>query len=295
MSSQPWFPDVLLPVFSKEIQTMQVMSGLSASVTPTTAADAPHAIEVVALEKTYATQDGAQVQALGPLSFTVPQGGFMTIVGPSGCGKSTLLKLLSGLIPHSAGSILVNREQVHEPHRDIGMVFQTPVLLPWKTALDNVLLPARVLGLEMERSRIRAQELLEMVGLADFSGRYPHELSGGMQQRVAIARSLIHDPSILMMDEPFGALDAMTREVMNLELLRIWRKAGKTIVFVTHSIPEAVFLGTQVMVLSHRPGRIADLVNVDLPAERGLDIMSTDAFGVFSNRIRNQFNTQGFI
>jgi len=142
---------------------------------------------------------------------------------------------------------------------------------------------------------VRAQELLDMVGLADFANRYPNELSGGMQQRVAIARSLIHDPSILMMDEPFGALDAMTREVMNLELLRIWRKAGKTVIFVTHSIPEAIFLGTHVMVLSNRPGRIADLVTVDLPAERSLDIMSTDAFGVYSKRIRSQFNTQGFI
>lgn len=247
------------------------------------------AIVVEALEKTYATHDGGKVHALGPISVTVPQGGFMTIVGPSGCGKSTLLKLLSGLIPRTSGSIKVNGEEVHEPHRDIGMVFQSPVLLPWKTALDNVLLPARVLGLDMAASRVRALELLDMVGLADFAGRYPSELSGGMQQRVAIARSLIHDPSILMMDEPFGALDAMTREVMNLELLRIWRKAGKTIIFVTHSIPEAIFLGTHVMVLSNRPGRIADLVSVDLPAERGLEIMSTDAFGVFSNRIRSQF------
>ncbi|WP_016834442.1 ABC transporter ATP-binding protein [Herbaspirillum lusitanum] len=253
------------------------------------------AIVVEALEKTYATHDGGKVQALGPISVSVPLGGFMTIVGPSGCGKSTLLKLLSGLIPRSDGSIKVNGEEVHEPHRDIGMVFQSPVLLPWKTAIENVLLPARVLGLDMASSRVRAQELLDMVGLADFAHRYPNELSGGMQQRVAIARSLIHDPSILMMDEPFGALDAMTREVMNLELLRIWRKAGKTVVFVTHSIPEAIFLGTHVMVLSNRPGRIADLVTVDLPAERGLDIMSTDAFGVYSKRIRSQFNTQGFI
>jgi len=255
----------------------------------------PAAIVVDALEKTYATHDGGKVQALGPISVTVPQGGFMTIVGPSGCGKSTLLKLLSGLIPRSAGSIRVNGEEVREPHRDIGMVFQSPVLLPWKTAIENVLLPARVLGLDMATSRVRAQELLDMVGLADFANRYPNELSGGMQQRVAIARSLIHDPSILMMDEPFGALDAMTREVMNLELLRIWRKAGKTIIFVTHSIPEAIFLGTHVMVLSNRPGRIADLMTVDLPAERSLDIMSTDAFGVYSKRIRSQFNTQGFI
>ena len=165
------------------------------------AVNGPAAIVVEALEKTYATHDGGKMQALGPISVTVPQGGFMTIVGPSGCGKSTLLKLLSGLIPRSAGSIKVNGEEVHEPHRDIGMVFQSPVLLPWKTAIDNVLLPARVLGLDMASSRVRAQELLDMVGLADFAHRYPNELSGGMQQRVAIARSLIHDPSILMRSE----------------------------------------------------------------------------------------------
>lgn len=253
------------------------------------------AIVVQALEKMYVTQHGEQTQALGPLSMTVPQGGFMTIVGPSGCGKSTLLKLLSGLLAPSAGSIQVNGTEVHAPVRDIGMVFQTPVLLPWKNALDNVLLPACVLGLDMAHSRVRAQALLDLVGLADCSNRYPHELSGGMQQRVALARALIHDPSILLMDEPFGALDAMTREVMNLELLRIWRKAGKTIIFVTHSIPEAIFLGTQVMVLSQRPGRLADLVTVDLPNERGLDIMSSAAFGVFSNRIRSQFHAQGVI
>lgn len=255
----------------------------------------PLAIEVVALEKTYATHDGGRVQALGPISVEVEQGGFMTIVGPSGCGKSTLLKMLSGLLKRSAGSLKVGGVEVHEPQRNIGMVFQSPVLLPWKNAVENVLLPAKVLGLDMAASRKRAHELLEMVGLKDFAHKYPPELSGGMQQRVAIARALIHDPQILMMDEPFGALDAMTREVMNVELLRIWRQAGKTIVFVTHSIPEAVFLGSQVLVLSSRPGRVADMVHVDLPADRGLDIMSTDAFGVFSSRIRSQFNTQGFI
>ena len=254
-----------------------------------------HAIEVADLVKTYATHDGTMVQALGPISVQVPSGGFMTIVGPSGCGKSTLLKLLAGLIPKTSGSIRVSGTEVTAPHPDIGMVFQSPVLLPWKTTIENVLLPARVLGLDMGKARKRAVELLDMVGLQDFAAKYPKELSGGMQQRVAIARALIHDPSILMMDEPFGALDAMTRELMNVELLRIWHEAGKTIVFVTHSIPEAVFLGTQVMVLSSRPGRIADLVTVELPEQRGLDIMSTDAFGVFASRIRSQFNAQGLI
>lgn len=253
------------------------------------------AIEVKELVKTYATHEGMQVNALGPISVDIHTGDFMTIVGPSGCGKSTLLKLLAGLLKKTSGSIQVAGTEVNSPHPDIGMVFQSPVLLPWKTAIENVLLPAKVLKLDMEFCRRRAQQLLEMVGLKEFGNKYPSELSGGMQQRVAIARALIHDPSILMMDEPFGALDAMTREVMNVELLRIWREAQKTIIFVTHSIPEAVFLATRVMVLSNRPGRIADLVEVSLRQDRSLDIMSTDAFGVFSKRIRSQFNTQGLI
>lgn len=244
-------------------------------------------ITIDALEKSYATQDGQIVAALGPLSLTIARGGFMTIVGPSGCGKSTLLKLLAGLIAPSVGQIRLNQQLVQGPQANIGMVFQTPVLLPWKTVLDNVLLPARVLGLEQRSARLRAQELLARVGLADVSSRYPHELSGGMQQRVAIARALMQDPEVLVMDEPFGALDAMTRELMNLELLRLWQQAGKTIVFVTHSITEAVFLGTSVLVMSDRPGGIADLVEVDLPAERNLDLINSDAFGVFTRRIRS--------
>ena len=231
---------------------------------------------------------------MGPLSLDIARGSFLTIVGPSGCGKSTLLKLLLGLIAPSAGEIWLNQQRVQGPQAAIGMVFQTPVLLPWKTALDNVLLPARVLGLELHAARVRAQELLALVGLADFSGRYPHELSGGMQQRVAIARALMQDPEVLVMDEPFGALDAMTRELLNLELLRLWRQAGKTIVFVTHSITEAVFLGTSVLVMSDRPGRLADRVEVDLPAERNLDLISSDAFGVFTRRIRSKFSLPGW-
>jgi NitT/TauT family transport system ATP-binding protein len=250
------------------------------------------AVRIDGLEKTYSSRDGNNIRALGPLSFSVPEQGFLTIVGPSGCGKSTFLKLLSGLIPHSGGSIELRGRAVDEPQRDIGMVFQSPVLLPWKTAEDNVMVPAVVLGLDRRKSRARAKELLAMVGLADFAGKYPKELSGGMQQRVAIARALIHDPSILLMDEPFGALDAMTREIMNLEIRRIWRDSSKTIIFVTHSIPEAVFLGTQVMVLSGRPGTIVDFVDVDLPAERDLDIMATPEFGVLVRRIRDRFDAR---
>lgn len=249
-------------------------------------------MEISDLEKVYATQDGESIRALGPVSFSVADGDFLSIVGPSGCGKSTLLKLLAGLIEHSNGTIRIGGHIVEEPQRDIGMVFQSPVLLPWRTALNNVMLPAIVLGLDKTSSLRRSHELLALVGLTEFTDKYPKELSGGMQQRVAIARALVHDPSILLMDEPFGALDAMTREVMNLELLRIWERSRKTILFVTHSIPEAVFLGTQVLVLSERPGHVVDLVNVDLPRHRDLDIMATPAFGKLVHRIRERFNSK---
>jgi NitT/TauT family transport system ATP-binding protein len=251
------------------------------------------AIRIQDLEKIYETRDGNRIQALGPLSLDIAEREFVTIVGPSGCGKSTLLRLLAGLMDRSSGEIRIRDRAIVGPQRDIGMVFQSPVLLPWKTTLANVLLPAKVLGLDMQASRKRAQELLGLVGLGDFQEKYPNELSGGMQQRVSIARALLHEPSILLMDEPFGALDAMTRETMNLELRRIWRESGKTILFVTHSIPEAVFLGSRVLVLSPRPGRIADLVDVDLPDERDLDTMASDRFGQFSSRIRSQFQSHG--
>jgi NitT/TauT family transport system ATP-binding protein len=169
------------------------------------------------------------------------------------------------------------------------------VLLPWKTAFENVMLPAVVLKLDRERARERARALLETVGLKDFADKYPNELSGGMQQRVAIARALVHDPSVLLMDEPFGALDAMTRESMNVEIRRLWRESGKTVLFVTHSIPEAVFLGTRVLVLSPRPGRIADLIDVDLGDERDIDLMTSDVFGAYTRRVRNHFQSKGAI
>ena len=253
------------------------------------------AIRIDGLEKIYETRDGERIQALGPISLDIAEGEFLTIVGASGCGKSTLLRMLAGLIDRSAGEIRVRDTSIVGPQPDIGMVFQSPVLLPWKTTLANVMLPAAVLGLDPAASRKRAESLLDMVGLGAFRDKYPSELSGGMQQRVAIARALLHEPSILLMDEPFGALDAMTRETMNMELRRIWRESGKTIVFVTHSIPEAVFLGTRVLVLSPRPGRIADLVEVDLPDDRDLDSMASDRFGQVSRRIRTQFNARGGI
>ncbi|MGB3287826.1 MAG: ABC transporter ATP-binding protein [Burkholderiaceae bacterium] len=252
-------------------------------------------IQITGLEKSYRSQDGGSIRALGPITLDVRKHEFLTIVGPSGCGKSTLLKLLAGLIERSSGDISIRGEAIFGPQQDIGVVFQSPVLLPWRTALENVMLPASVNKQDASRSKVRAQSLLSMVGLGDFHAKYPNELSGGMQQRVAIARALMHDPTTLLMDEPFGALDAMTRENMNLEIRRLWAESGKTVVFVTHSIPEAVFLGTRVLVLSNRPGQIAEIVDVDLGDDRPLDIVSSDVFGTYTRRIRRHFNSHGAI
>ena len=250
---------------------------------------------VSSLEKTYATRGRTQVQALAGISVEIEAGEFITIVGQSGCGKTTLLKILAGLLQRSAGSVTLRGQPVDEPSRDIGIVFQDPVLLPWRTVFDNVMLPVEVLGLDRRSSAKRGRDLLGLVGLRGFEEKYPHELSGGMRQRVAIARALVHDPSLLLMDEPFGALDAMTREFMNLELLRIWKESGKTIVFITHSIPEAAFLADRVIVMSARPGRIKEIVEVRLPRPRDLDMMASDEFGVYTRRIRHLFDAKGWL
>ncbi len=247
------------------------------------------------LEKTYVTRGRALVPALAGISLDIHAGEFVTIVGQSGCGKTTLLNILAGLIPRSSGAVSLRGRSVDGPSRDIGIVFQDPVLLPWRTVLNNVLLPAQVLGLDARASRDRAMALLKLGGLESFEDKYPHELSGGMRQRVAIARALVHDPSLLLMDEPFGALDAMTREFMNLELLRIWRQSGKTIVFITHSIPEAVFLADRVVVMSARPGRVQEIVSVELPRPRDLDIMASDEFGVYARKIRHLFDAKALL
>jgi len=252
-------------------------------------------IVVSSLEKTYATRGRTQVQALAGISVEIEAGEFITIVGQSGCGKTTLLKILAGLLQRSAGSVTLRGQPVDEPSRDIGIVFQDPVLLPWRTVFDNVMLPVEVLGLDRRSSAKRGRDLLGLVDLRGFEEKYPHELSGGMRQRVAIARALVHDPSLLLMDEPFGALDAMTREFMNLELLRIWKESGKTIVFITHSIPEAAFLADSVIVMSARPGRIKEIVEVRLPRPRDLDMMASDEFGVYTRRIRHLFDAKGWL
>jgi NitT/TauT family transport system ATP-binding protein len=243
-------------------------------------------IEVLHLDKTFITVRNERIHALTDISLSVADREFVTIVGPSGCGKSTIMKIIAGLIPATRGKVLLAGTPVDRPRRDIGIVFQNPVLLPWRTVLDNAMLPAEVQGLPREAARARALELLQMVGLGGFENKYPMELSGGMQQRAAISRALVHDPNILLMDEPFGALDAMTREQMNLDLQRIWMEAGKTVILITHSIPEAVFLGDRVIVMSARPGKVARVVEVEIPRPRSIDVMGSPEFGRMTGEIR---------
>ncbi|WP_028206384.1 ABC transporter ATP-binding protein [Paraburkholderia nodosa] len=249
-------------------------------------------IAVNGLRKIYRTR-GASVIALQDIDFAIEKEQFVAIVGPSGCGKSTLLKILIGLIPASQGEARLSGIAIAGPRRDIGVVFQSPVLFPWRTVLDNVLLPVDVQRLGRDKLKARAMNLLYLVGLQGFEKRYPPELSGGMQQRVAIVRALVHDPTILFMDEPFGALDAMTREQMNMQLQHIWLERKETILFITHSIPEAVFLADRVLVMTPRPGHIVDDVVIDLARPRNLDVMTTPDFGRHVKRIRDHFKTVG--
>ncbi|MET9766067.1 ABC transporter ATP-binding protein [Streptomyces sp. NPDC006415] len=208
------------------------------------------------------------VTALSDVSLDVTPGEFVAIVGPSGCGKSTLLKLVAGLLTASSGEVLLGGERVTGPRHDIGYVFQRAALLEWRSALRNILLQAEIRHMEPAQARGRADELIRMTGLTGFEDAYPHELSGGMQQRVALCRALLHEPPVLLMDEPFGALDALTREQMNTELNRIWRTTGTTVLLVTHSISEAVYLADRVVVMSPRPGTVTEIIEVGLPAER---------------------------
>jgi NitT/TauT family transport system ATP-binding protein len=253
-------------------------------------ADARPLIRVIGLDKRYPVRQGEPVQALSGIGFDLYAGEFLSVVGPSGCGKSTLLRIMAGLDRATRGEVLLNGEPITGPRREIGIVFQQPTLLPWRTVLDNVLLPAQMQRLDRTPSLDRARDLLELVGLSGFAGNYPFELSGGMQQRVAICRALVCDPSILLMDEPFGALDAMTREQMNVELTRIQAEQKKTVVFITHSIPEAVFLGDRVLVMTPRPGRVAMLGEIDLPKPRTLATMGSAAFAAQCNDIRLAFS-----
>jgi NitT/TauT family transport system ATP-binding protein len=236
------------------------------------------------VRKVYRTR-GEEFLAVSDVTLDVRTGELVSLVGPSGCGKTTVLKVLAGLHGHDGGVVRIGGADGFDPGRDVGIVFQQALLLKWRRVLENVLLPAEIIGLPMRAARERGRDLLAMVGLEGFEDKYPYELSGGMQQRAAIARALIHDPKLILMDEPFGALDALTRERMNLELLHIWSESRKTIVFVTHSIQEAVFLGTQCAVLTGGPARMADHFAIDLPYPRRLDMKTTERFGEYTRRI----------
>lgn len=229
------------------------------------------------------------IAAIKELSFSIRKGEFISILGPSGCGKSTLLRIVSGLLRPTSGRIVLADKEVKGPRPEVGIVFQQPTLLPWKTVLDNVLVPIRAMGLPVADYKARAHELLRLVGLGDFIAHYPYELSGGMQQRVGIARGLIHDPAMLLMDEPFAALDAMSREFMMDELQKIWMTTGKSVLFITHSIPEAVYLSDRVLTLSSRPGRVIDDLPIDLPRARDMATMGQAAFGEYASHLRALF------
>ncbi|MFS2047876.1 ABC transporter ATP-binding protein [Variovorax sp. CT11-76] len=251
-------------------------------------------IEARGVSKTYQSKDGP-VESLKPLDFAIREGEFVSVVGPSGCGKSTLLKMVAGLLPISGGSLTLAGKPIQGPQKDVGIVFQSAVLLPWRSVEDNILLQAEMRHLPLEAARTKARELMQMAGLTGFEKKYPWQLSGGMQQRAAICRALLHDPSVLLMDEPFGALDAMTREKMNLELQRIWMASKKTVMLITHSIPEAIFLSDRVIVMSERPGSIAAVYDIELPRARTLDMMASSEFGHYTKLVRAHFFSQGIL
>ena len=273
----------------------------AASVAPRRAApaaastDAQCLVRIAGLQKIYKTRDGNDIHALKDIDLDIRDAEFISIVGPSGCGKTTLLKILAGILSRSAGDVTMGGRTLSGPSRELGVVFQAPVLLPWRTVLQNVMVPIQVQRRDRAVFEARARALIAMVGLTGFEHKYPSELSGGMQQRVGICRALVHDPSFLLMDEPFGALDAMTRESMNEELQRLWRESRKTILLVTHSIPEAVYLADRVVVMTPRPGRIVDVLDIDLPRPRTLAMQNTPEFGRFVAAIRRHFGSTGSV
>lgn len=247
----------------------------------------PPAVDARGLALTFETADG-KVQALAGVDLTVAPGEFVSFIGPSGCGKTTLLRIIADLEQPSDGTILVNGTSPEEARlkRHYGYIFQAPALYPWRTVERNVMLPLEVMGFAKPERRERARRYLALVNLAGFERRFPWQLSGGMQQRVSIARALSFEPDLLLMDEPFGALDEIVRDHLNEQLLRLWSKTGKTVLFVTHSIPEAVFLSTRIVVMSPRPGRVIDVINCDFPHDRTLEIRETPEFLKIAQRVR---------
>jgi NitT/TauT family transport system ATP-binding protein len=251
-------------------------------------------VDIVAVGKSYDTASGP-IRALDNINFAISSGEFVSIVGPSGCGKSTLLKCIAGLQPISEGRISVKGEVVSSPPKHMGVVFQKDVLLDWRTVLQNVLLAAEFHNLPVREYEARARELLSMFGLAGFEQRFPWELSGGMRQRAAICRALLVDPQLLLMDEPFGALDALTRDDLNIELERLWWATRKTVLFITHGIAEAVYLADRVLVMSRNPGRVAEIIQIDIPRPRPLSVRNTPHFGEYAQHIRNLFTELGVV
>jgi NitT/TauT family transport system ATP-binding protein len=246
-------------------------------------------IELRDVNKRFNTRSGDTVSALHQVDLAVADGEFLSVVGPSGCGKTTLLRILAGLEPCTSGIATIGRDPIAGPRDEVAVVFQQATLLPWYSVMENVLLPVRLRGKPSKESLQLAEDLLELVGLRGFSRKYPFELSGGMQQRVSICRALIRNPKILLMDEPFGALDAMTRETMNVELMRVWAQHKKTVVFITHSIPEAVLLGDRVVVMSPRPGRIIKILDVDIERPRSLNTLTSSKFSALCDEVRSIF------
>jgi NitT/TauT family transport system ATP-binding protein len=242
-------------------------------------------LQAVQLYKQYATRQG-HLSAVEDVSFEVALGEFLCIVGPSGCGKSTLLRLLAGLLQPDQGQVYLHGQLLQGPCHEIGLVFQKANLMPWRTVFDNVMLPLQVQRIPLSEAKERVNRALELVDLVDFANNYPHELSGGMAQRVAIARALTYEPEILLLDEPFGALDALTRENLNQELMRVWEISRKTVVMVTHNIREAVFLADRVLVLSQRPGRVTKIIPVTLPRPRPISMIYSDTFGTLAYEVR---------
>ncbi len=249
-------------------------------------------LQVSGIEKTF-VQNGATIRALGQVSFQVAPGEFVALVGPSGCGKSTLLRILGGLLAPDSGSVVIDGKPHQAPRREIGFVFQRANLMPWRTVLDNIALPLQVQGMSMAEARHEAQHLSDLVGLQDFERALPHQLSGGMQQRTALARALIHQPRLLLLDEPFGALDALTRERMNFELLRIWQLRASTVILVTHSINEAVLMSDRVMVMGPRPGRIITTLPVPLDRPRSIDLLTDERFATLVMAVRRWIDQAG--
>jgi len=250
---------------------------------------APPYVSVAGMDKIYPSKNGGKVYALNDVNLDIRRGEFLSVLGPSGCGKSTLLKCIAGLESISGGVLQVEGKAVTEPPAKMGVVFQRDLLLDWRTVIDNILIAAEFLHLDRKDYEPRALELLKKFDLEPYARRFPWELSGGQRQRVSICRALLVDPDLLLMDEPFGALDAMTRDELNFELQRTWLETGKTVVFITHSITEAVYLGDRVVVMSRNPGRIAKTIDVDLPRPRGLEVRETPAFGQYTAEIRTTF------